>query len=377
MQIQLVDLQKQYLFIKEEMDKAILKVLANTNFIQGSEVQAFENEFGEYLRTVKGKTAYFPVYCASCANGTDALYLALRALGIKKGDEVITVSHTFIATAEVVVQVGATPVFVDIDAGTMLMDMKQVQKAITPKTKAIIAVHLYGQPCDMDQLMQIAKRHRIFVIEDAAQAHGAVWKGQKVGTFGDLACFSFYPGKNLGAYGDAGAVVSKNEELIEFVRCFANHGRKKGEKYHHSICGINSRMDTLQAAVLRVKLKHLDKWNELRNAHATYYLKHLELPAITIQGGAYSVWHLFVIRSARRDELLKQLKEKGIGAGIHYPVPLHLQPAFAHLGYRQGDFPVTEKIAEEILSLPLYPEMAKSELDFIIQTMQEYVYERV
>ncbi|HLO30017.1 MAG TPA: DegT/DnrJ/EryC1/StrS family aminotransferase, partial [Anaerolineales bacterium] len=265
MSITLVDLYAQYASIRSEIDAAVQHVLANSAFIGGHEVSRFEAEFAEFCQARA---------CASVANGTDALILAMRALGIGPGDEVITVAHTFIATAEAISAVGATPVFIDVREETLLMDPARLENAITSRTRAVIPVHLYGQPCQMDSILSIARTHRLKVIEDAAQAHGAAWQGTRVGTLGDVACFSFYPGKNLGAYGDGGAVVSNDEELIQRIRMLANHGRL--EKYKHQIIGINSRLDGLQAAILRVKLRHLNDWNAIRREHAAFYLEKLQ-----------------------------------------------------------------------------------------------------
>jgi dTDP-4-amino-4,6-dideoxygalactose transaminase len=366
MKIQLVDLHKQYESIKTEIDAAINGVLTRADFVQGEQVRKFQDEFAEYLGE--------GLHCASCANGTDALYLTLRAMGIKQGDEVITTPHTFIATVEAISQTGAKPVFVDITEKSMLLDPSLIESVITKNTRAILPVHLYGQLCDMDSIVKIARKHQLLVVEDAAQAHGAKWKGKRVGNHGNAATFSFYPGKNLGAYGDGGAVVSSDPALIERIRLIANHGRK--DKYEHLIEGVNSRLDTLQAAILRVKLKHLDKWNDLRKKHAATLidaLRGLDIKLPWVHPDADSVWHLFVIRSSRRDELLAELKKRDIQAGVHYPIPLHLQPALSHLGYRKGDFPVTEAAAKEILSLPLYPELSDSETHSIVQALEEFL----
>jgi dTDP-4-amino-4,6-dideoxygalactose transaminase len=288
------------------------------------------------------------------------------------GDEVITVSHTFIATAEAISLTGARPVFVDVDEATMLLDPDAAAAAITPRTKAIVPVHLYGQPVNMDRLGEVARRHRLVIVEDAAQAHGARWQGRRVGTLGDVACFSFYPGKNLGAYGDAGAVVTNQGALGQRVRMLANHGRT--EKYLHEMEGVNSRLDTVQAAILDVKLRHLDAWNEARRQVAARYLEALQgsdmrLPQV--QAAAEPVWHLFVVRVPRRDRLLSRLKEHGIAAGIHYPIPLHLQPAYRHLGIKEGALPITERVAQEIISLPIYPELPLEAVERIAGTVRQ------
>jgi len=353
MQIPLVDLRAQYLTIQNEIEEAFARVIKNSAFIGGDDLRQFEKEFAEYCEV---KAA------VGVGNGTDALYLTMRALGIGAGDEVITVAHTFIATAETISLTGARPIFVDVREDTMLMDGDRLEAAITPRTRAIVPVHLYGQPCDMDRIVEIARRHRLMVVEDAAQAHGARWRGRRVGTFGDAACFSFFPGKNLGAYGDGGAVVSQDEALIQRIRKLANHGRI--DKYIHESEGVNSRLDGLNAAVLRVKLRHLDPWNAARRRHAAQYLQLLRgsatLPAVDPR--AEPVWHLFVVRVPERDALLAALRQQGIAAGIHYPVPLHRQPAYEHLKIAEGALPITERVAASIVSLPLYPEMTREQI---------------
>lgn len=365
--IPFVDLKAQYQSIKAEMDAAIENTIVNTAFIGGQEMKAFEAEFAAFC--ADGNDA--PVYCASCGNGTDAIYLALKALGIGAGDEVITVSHTFIATAEMITMAGATPVFIDIREDTMLMDPDKIEAAITPRTKAIIPVHLYGQICEMDRIMAIANKHGLKVIEDAAQAHGARYQGKRAGTFGHAATFSFYPGKNLGAYGDAGAVVSTDEQVIHRVKMTANHGRT--DKYLHEFEGTSSRLDGLQAAVLRVKLPHLDNWNAGRRKVADRYAELLSDGSVTlpeVHPDAEPVWHLFVIRLADREGLQQHLKDHGVSTGIHYPVPLHLQPAYAHLGIAEGSLPVTEKVAQQILSLPMYSEITDDQIQHVVDSVR-------
>jgi dTDP-4-amino-4,6-dideoxygalactose transaminase len=357
MPIPLVDLHAQHLSIKKDIDDAIAAVLTRSAFIGGEELRQFETEFARYCE-VKA--------CVGVGNGTDALYLALRALQIGPGDEVITVAHTFIATAETISLTGARPVFVDIKEDSMLMDPDRLEAAITARTRAIIPVHLYGQPCEMDRIMAIAHRHSLKVIEDAAQAHGARWRGKRAGSLGDVACFSFFPGKNLGALGDGGAVVSQDEKLIASIRALANHGRI--DKYIHETEGVNSRLDGLNAAILRVKLRNLDVWNEARQCHARQYLEELRGSAImlpVIHPDAHSVWHLFVVRMTARDDALARLNEQGIAAGVHYPVPLHRQPAYRHLQIPQGALPVTERVAATILSLPMYPELAQNQISTV------------
>jgi dTDP-4-amino-4,6-dideoxygalactose transaminase len=360
MTIPLVDLRAQYQGIRTEIDRAISGVVERCDFVGGPAVKDFERAFALFCEVPA---------CVGVGNGTDALYLALRALGIGPGDEVITVAHTFIATAEAVRMTGADPIFVDIGGATMLMDPDAVEAAVTVRTRAILPVHLYGHPCDMDGICAIAKRHGLKVVEDAAQAHGARWNGKRVGSFGDAACFSFYPGKNLGAYGDAGAVVSRDPAVVEAVRMLANHGRK--EKYTHEIEGVNSRMDTLNAAVLCAKLLHLEEWNRLRQRWAAAYSERLgnrrELRVPSSSPGAESVWHLYVVRAPQRDQLLDALMRSGISGGIHYPVPLHRQPALAHLAASAVSLPATEEAAATVLSLPMYPELDIERIDRICE----------
>ncbi len=361
--IPLVDLRAQHDQIWDELQEAFVRVTESSSFVGGPDVESFEAEFADFC----GVKA-----CVGVANGTDALSLALEALDIGQGDEVITVPHTFIATTEAIASVGATPVFVDVRPDTMLMDPGLIEAAITPRTKAIIPVHLYGQMCDMDEIMAIARRRGLLVIEDAAQAQGASWNGNRAGTFGDVGCFSFYPGKNLGALGDAGAVVSNNPATVEKIRLLSNHGSR--EKYTHEKVGVNSRLDGMQAAFLRVKLRHLDQWNESRRSHARSYLELLrevdcELPAV--DSHAVPVWHLFVVRVPDRDRLRSKLTARGIGAGIHYPVALHLQPAYASMGFQRGDFPVSERAADQVLSLPMYPELTEEQINTVSRAMAE------
>jgi dTDP-4-amino-4,6-dideoxygalactose transaminase len=361
MNIPLVDLHAQYLSIQSEVDAAMQRVITRTAFIGGEELSRFEEEFAAYCETAA---------CVGVGNGTDALYLTLRAMGVGPGDEVITVAHTFIATAEAISMTGARPVFVDIKEDTLLMNPGLLEQAITPRAKVIVPVHLYGQPCDMDAIMKIAERHGLKVIEDAAQAHGARWRGRRAGSIGDAGCFSFYPGKNLGAFGDAGAVVSHDEELIERIRMLANHGRL--EKYTHKIEGVNSRLDGLQAAILRVKLRHLDEWNESRRRHADFYFETLsggEMHMPVADENAQPVWHLFVVRVPDRESFQQKLKEEGIATGVHYPVPLHLQPACQYLEIPLGSLPVTEQASGKVVSLPMYPELTSAELERVVNAI--------
>ncbi len=359
--IPLVDLKAQYLSLKPEMDVAIQGVLDTTSFILGPHVDTFEKRFAEFCGAS---------HCIGMGNGTDATVLALEGLGVGRGDEVITVSHTFIATAEGISELGAIPVFVDVRDDSLLMDVSKVEAAITPRTKAIVPVHLYGQTVDMDPLLAIARKHGLKVMEDACQAHGAEYRGRRAGSMGDAATFSYYPGKNLGAYGDAGAVTTNDAKLADWIRRKRNHGR--ATKYTHDFVGRNSRMDGLQGAVLNVKLPHLDSWNASRRALAAQYDALLEpkgIRRVATQEGCLPVYHLYVIRIPNRDQVLARLTAAGIEAGIHYPVPLHLQKAYAELGMKQGDLPVTEAAAGEILSLPLWPGMDPEILKFVVASM--------
>jgi len=339
-------------------------------------VTRFEEDFGAYCGTP---------YAIGLGNGTDALWLSLIALGICAGDEVITVPMTFMATAEAISYCGAKPVFVDIDERTYTMDPRLLERAITPRTKAIIPVHLFGQCADMDPILEIARRHGLPVIEDACQAHGAEYKGRKAGSLGVAGCFSFYPGKNLGAFGEAGAVVTANEDLRNKIQMLRDHGQAK--KYHHAVIGWNARMDGIQGAVLRIKLKHLTNANEARRGNACLYNQHLAgLVEVTTPAEAeYArhVYHLYVVRVRNRDHILQALANRGISCGIHYPIPLHLQKAYAFLGHRKGAFPVSERYAEEFLSLPMFPELTGQQIDMVAQELRTVVcspktsYERV
>jgi dTDP-4-amino-4,6-dideoxygalactose transaminase len=361
--IPLVDLKAQYAAIKSEIDAAIQRVLSRTNFILGEEVASFEKEFAAFCQAD---------YCVGVGSGTAALHLALLACGVGPGDEVITTPHTFIATTEAISQAGARPVFVDIGPNGYNLDPTRVEAAITPKTKAILPVHLYGQPADMQSILAIAQQHKLKVIEDAAQAHGAEYRSRRVGTWGDVACFSFYPGKNLGAFGDGGAVVTNDVETADKVRLLRNHGRR--EKYEHLVEGYGERLDAIQAAILRAKLPHLDKWNQRRRDHAKHYCQLLlGLPIILPSelSDTRPVYHLFVVRTSRRDEIQRHLKTRGIEAGIHYPIPLHLQPAYRRLGHREGDFPHTEQVAREVLSLPMYPELSNEQITQVVKAIVE------
>lgn len=363
--VPLVDLHAQYQTIRPAIDAAIQSVIERTAFIMGPDVHAFEAEFARYCTAT---------HAVGVASGTAALELTLRACGIGAGDEVITSAHTFIATAEAISAVGARPVFADIDQSTYNLAPHAVEALLTPATRAILPVHIYGQPADMDALAAIAAGHDIFLIEDAAQAHGATWTGRTVGVLGHAACFSFYPGKNLGAYGDAGAVTTNDAHIAEQVALLRNHGRHS--KYLHDIKGYGERMDTLQAAILRAKLIHLADWTAARRRLAARYTEllagcELVLPHVAPQ--ANPAWHLYVLRTPERDAMLAYLNEHGIGAGVHYPVPLHLQPAYADLGYRRGDLPVTETVADTCLSLPLYPEMTDEQQEYVVTTIKRFL----
>lgn len=360
--IPLVDLKAQYAAIKPEIQAAIGEVLDSAQFINGPAVADFERRFAEFCGAG---------FAVGVGNGTDALTLALKALGVGDGDEVITAANTFIATAEAIVAVGAAPVFVDVDPLHFNMTPEGFSAAITPRTKAVIPVYLYGQIAPIAEIVDMAKRRSIKVVEDAAQAHGAEYNGRRAGSWGDAATFSFYPAKNLGAYGDAGAIVTNSEEVATRARMLRDHGRT--DKYLHEYIGVNSRLDTLHAAVLGVKLAHMEEWNAARRAIAAKYdaalseFGWLTLPA-EITGGRH-IYHLYVIQCDRREELRRYLSDNGIGVGIHYPVPLHLQPAFRSLGYGAGDFPVAERLADSILSIPMYPEMTAAQQQRIIETI--------
>ena len=365
MQINFVDLNKQYNLIKPEIDDAIQRVIKNSSFIGGEEVSAFEEEFARYCDAH---------YCAGVNSGTDALKFICMALGIKEGDEVILPVNTFIATALGVSSMGAKPVFVDCEDGTYNIDTKKIEEKITSRTKAIIAVHLYGQPAEMDSIISIAQKHKLYVIEDACQAHGASYKDRRVGTFGIASAFSFYPGKNLGAYGDGGAVITNDADMTEKIKKLREYGQEK--KYVHTERGTNSRLDGLQAAILRVKLRHLDGWNEKRrNVAACYYdnLKDLQIKLPVTMADRNHVYHLFVIETDNRDELLQYMSRKEVFCGIHYPIPLHLQGAYRELGYKAGDFPVSERSASRILSLPVYPELKEEEINYVKTVIKEFV----
>jgi len=357
MKVPFVDLQVQYLSIKNEIDQAIGNVINDSAFVGGKYVKQFEEEFATFC-TAK--------YCVGVGNGTDALFIVLRSLGVGKGDEVITAANSFIATSEAIAMADAKVVFVDCDPRTYNIDLRKIPLAITPRTKAIIPVHLYGQPADLATLQTIAKEHGLFMVEDAAQAHGAEFEGKRVGSFGDVACFSFYPGKNLGAYGDGGAIVTNNEELAMKCRMIGNHGRV--EKYDHEFEGVNSRLDGLQAAILSVKLKHLEDWITKRQEIASIYdnlLRDSEVITPARGAGVKHVYHLYVVRVLRRDTIQAALKERGISTGIHYPIALPNLNAYQYLGHKAEDFPVATQYSKEILSLPIYPELSRAQIEYV------------
>lgn len=383
--IPLVDLKAQYQQIKDEINQAITDVLESSHFIMGKKVTELENEIARYIGTR---------HAVSCANGTDALVLSLHACGIGEGDEVITSPFTFFATAEAISRVGAKPVFSDVDQDTFNIDARQLHNVITPRTKAIIPVHMYGQPADMDELRMTADKYGLLIIEDACQAFGASYKGQKAGSMGNAGCFSFFPSKNLGAYGDGGLITTNDNRIASEAASLRVHGSARGRtqgtpvshianalsgdlgfdtsRYYNSRIGYNSRLDELQAAILLVKLKYIDQWNETRREIAHFYNEHLRDTSLILPKlpeNAQGVFHLYVVQSENRNELLRILKDKGISTGIHYPIPLHLQKAYEGLGYHPGDFPVTERLSECILSIPIYPELTAAQMEYIAKTL--------
>jgi dTDP-4-amino-4,6-dideoxygalactose transaminase len=365
LRVPFVDLKAQYRLLKREMDRSVLEVCESGGFVLGEPLETFEACFAQYLGCR---------YALGVSSGLDALRLALEALNVGPGDEVIIPANTFIATAFAVSAVGARPVLVDMDPHSFNMDPELTEKAITDATRAIIPVHLYGQPADMEAIVDIARRHGLFVIEDACQAHGSRYKGRRTGTLGDIGCFSFYPTKNLGAYGDGGALVTNDARVAERVACLRNYGQQV--RYHHIEKGWTARLDTLQAAVLTVKMKHLDEWNRRRSAHAMFYDEQLktigELRLPEVLPCRDHVFHLYVIRTQERDQLQAFLRSREIGTLIHYPIPIHLQKAYADSGYKAGDFPKTEQSANEILSLPMYPEMQSSQREYVVEAVSEF-----
>jgi len=366
MKVPFLDLKIQYKQIEHEVIPVITRAMANGAFIGGEQVSCFETEFARFCKSS---------YCVGVNSGTDALRFALMAIGVGLGDEIITVANTFIATTEAISQVGAKPVFVDVYPDTCNMDISKIEDKITENTKAVIPVHLYGQPADMDPILEIARKNNIAVIEDACQAHGASYKNRKAGSVGAVGCFSFYPGKNLGAFGEGGAIITQDEDIAQKIRMIRDHGQRK--KYFHDIEGYNGRLDAIQAGVLRIKLKRLEDWNKLRRKNAAYYNELLsEIPSVillTEAEFAESVYHLYVILVDDRDGLQNFLYSKDIATGLHYPLPLHLQKAYEHLGYKKGVFPVTEHIADRLLSLPMFPELKPEQIEYVVQSIKEYI----
>ncbi len=364
-----LDLRAQHDPIRAELLAAFNEVIDQNAFAGGPFVQKFEEDFAAFCRAR---------HAIGVGNGTDALWFALLALGVGPGDEVITVSATFMATAEAISYCGAKPVFVDIDEATYTMNPALLERAITPRTKAIVPVHLYGQVADMDPILEIAKRHGIPVVEDACQAHGAEYKGRRAGTMGDLGCFSFYPGKNLGALGEAGGVTTQDATLAAKVRTLREHGQEK--RYFHSMIGWNGRMDGLQAVALRIKLRALDKGNASRRTNAALYSRLLaEVPGViapVVAAYGAPVFHLYVVRVKNRDTVLAKLGERGIGCGIHYPKPIHLQQAYAHLGLGPGTTPVAERCAQEILSLPMFPELTAIQIETVVSELRQVLQQQ-
>lgn len=359
--IPFVDLRAQYLSIKAEIDEAIARVLETTAFVLGREVEAFEAAFAEYVGAK---------FCVGLNSGTAAVQLAAMACGLGAGDEVIVPANTFFASAEGVSTAGATPVFVDADPVSYTIDPAKIEAAITSRTRAIMPVHLYGQTADLDPISEIADRHHLFVIEDAAQAHGSLYKGKRVGALSAAGCFSFYPGKNLGAYGEGGAVVTNDAAVARRVRLLRDHGSE--QKYRHEIIGYNFRLEGIQGAVLNVKLRHLERWNDLRRAHAARYDELLSESGLTLpreMDYARHIYHLYVVQTDERDALQKRLNEAGVQTGIHYPIPIHLQPAYASLGYKAGDFPESEQQARRVLSLPMFPELTDEQIEKVTEAI--------
>jgi len=367
MEIKYLDLQAQYQSIKSEIDTAVQKVLDSSAFVLGPAVAEFEKNFAQYCETK---------YAIGVNSGTSAVLLALRALDIGPGDEVVTTANTFVATISAITYTGAKPVLVDCDPESRNIDPQLLKMAISPKTKAIMPVHLYGRIADMDPIMEIAKKHGLPVVEDSAQAHGARYKNKRAGSIGNIAAFSFYPGKNLGAYGEGGAVITSDPKLDKAVRILRDHGSEK--KYYYDTLGYNARLEGIQGAVLNVKLKHLDKWNkERRRVALTYneYLKDAPVKVPSLHEDHEQVFHVYVIESEKRDELQTYLKENSVPSIIHYPVPVHLQKAYEHLDYRAGDFPVTEKLCDEVMSLPIYPEMKEEQIAYVAGTIKKFFNE--
>jgi len=364
MNVPFVDLKQQYAGIKDEVLAAVASVFESTQFVLGKEVAAFEEEFADFCGVE---------HCVAVNSGTSALHLALLAAGVGPGDEVITVPCTFVATVAAVVYSGARPVFVDVDPVTYTMDPARIEGAITPRTKAILPVHLYGNPADMDPILEIARRHGLTVIEDAAQAHGAEYKGRRCGSMGDLACFSFYPGKNLGAYGEGGMVATNSPEFTRTIRMLRDWGAEK--KYQHVLKGFNYRMEGVQGAILRVKLRYLEGWTEARRAHAAVYNRLLAESGLTLPvelPGNRHVYHVYAVLTPHRQELMDSLAAQGVQTGIHYPTPVHLLPAYSDLGYTAGQFPVSEMVAAQEVSLPMFPELSEAQLEAVGQAVTQF-----
>jgi dTDP-4-amino-4,6-dideoxygalactose transaminase len=365
MQVPLLDLRAQYADIRADVDEAIRRVMESARFIGGPEVSGLEEEIARYSQTP---------HAIACASGTDALLLSLKALGIGPSDEVVTTAYSFFASAGTITNAGGVPVFVDIDPRTYNIDPHRLEAAITPRTKAVVAVHLYGQCCDLTAVKAVCDKHQIWLIEDAAQAIGSEWEGRRAGSVGDFGCFSFFPSKNLGGAGDGGMIVTRHPQFAETLRLLREHGAKP--KYYHSIVGTNSRLDALQAAILRVKLKHLDRWSEARARNADRYDRLFEGTKIGRpfrDPRARHIYNQYVIRVPKRDELKQRLADRGIGTEIYYPVPLHLQQCFASLGYQAGDLPHSEAAALETLALPIYPELGEERLRYVAQSVREAI----
>jgi dTDP-4-amino-4,6-dideoxygalactose transaminase len=366
MKVPFLDLKSHHAPMLEEINGVIQEVIEASAFAGGPFVSRFEEDFAVYCDAK---------HAIGVANGTEALWLILLALGVGPGDEVITAPNSFMATAEAITYCGAKPVFIDVDERTYNMNPAGLEKAVTSRTKAIIPVHLFGQPADMDPILEFARKRNLFVIEDAAQAHGAVYKGRKVGTLGDAAGFSFYPGKNLGAFGEAGAVVTNNDDLQEKIRVLRDHGQIR--KYHHTMIGWNGRMDGIQGAVLQVKLRHLEKGNDLRRSHAAHYnaaLRNIDEVVLPFcPTDVKPVYHIYAIRIQNREEVMEALAQEGIGSGVHYPIPIHLQEAYRSLGHGPGSFPIAEKCAAEFVSLPMFPELTSEQLDYVAQGVTQAV----
>ena len=366
--IPILDLSKQYEELKPDIEREVLKVLASGQYILGENVRKLEKSFAEYNKVN---------HAIGVASGTDALHLALRALDIGPGDEVITVAFTFIATVEAISYVGATPVFIDIKPDTFNFDPAELEKKITPKTKAIIPVHLYGQPAAMSTILETARKYNLFVVEDCAQAIGAEYKGKKVGSLGDIGCFSFFPTKNLGTFGDGGMITTNSDYLRDRMLALRNHGSK--ERYYHDEVGLNSRLDEIHAAILNVKFPHIDKWNKKRREAAYYYnellqnIEEIQTPAEHKE--AYCVYHQYTIKAPARDQLVASLREKGVGAMIYYPVPVHLQNAYKSLGYSEGDLPNTEEQTKYVLSLPMFPEITREQQQQVVEAIKASLVE--